>query len=292
MRPLDIFLAIAVAALWGFNFVAAKYAMAQFPPFFLTSLRFACVALLLAPFVPRPPAPQMRRIAALALVLGVMHFAVLFAALNAGLNIAGTAITVQLGVPFSCLLGVWFMHDALGKWRILGMTVAFSGMLLVAGAPNVTQHPLGFMLALAGAFFWGMSNIMIKRLEGIGTMQMLAWMALFAVVPLWLISAVFEGNAWPRLLTTTPEAAASLAYTVLGSTFGGYGLWNYLLKKYPLSQVTPYSLMTPVFSIAAGQWFFSEGLSWQVIVGGAITIAGVAVIVIRRPRVKEIGEQV
>src|SRR4051812_6713810 len=125
MKPLDIFFAIAVTAIWGGNFVAAKFGMGHFPPFFLTSLRFCCTALLLLPFVPRPSWRQMRQIAALALVLGTLHFAMLFASLYLGLDIASTAIIAQLGVPFSCLFSAWFLGDKLGPWRMGGMAVAF-----------------------------------------------------------------------------------------------------------------------------------------------------------------------
>lgn len=293
MRLLDMFLATLVAAIWGGNYVAAELAMQHFPPFFLTSLRFTFVALLLLPFVKRPDGKQMRQVAQLALVLGVLHFALLFASMYIGLSIASLAIVVDLGVPFSCLLGAVMHKDKLGPWRIFGMAVAFTGIMIVSESPNIVQHPLAFAVALAGAFFWGLSNIMIKDIRGIGNFQMLGWMAIWAVPALWLISAALEHGQWRLLATATPPIWLALSYTVLGSTLAGYGLWYRLLQKYKVTQVAPFSLLTPVFAILFGHVMFPEPLTWQIILGGAITILGVAVIVVRRPKlVEEISETI
>ncbi len=61
----------------------------------------------------------------------------------------------------------------------------------------------------------------------------------------------------------------SVAYTALASTITAYGLWFWLLKRYPVTMVSPFSLLTPVFGIAFGQMFFTEALTWQIAVGGA-----------------------
>lgn len=292
MRPLDMLFAILVAALWGGNFVAAKYGVSHFPPFFLTALRFSFVALLALPFVPRITRAQLPDVALLALVLGTLHFSLLFAGLYFGLDIPSCAIIGQMGVPFACLLGALFLKDRLGPWRILGMVIAFSGMLIVTGTPNILDHKLGFLATLAGTFFWGAGNIVVKRIKNIDSFQLLAWMAALAVPQLLLISFVFESNQWQLLTTTPPHVMLAVGYTAICSTIIAYGLWYYLLYKYPVSQVTPFSLLAPIFGIASGQLFFAATLTWQVLLGGAITIAGVAIIVIRRPKLMEIGEQI
>ncbi len=88
------------------------------------------------------------------------------------------------------------------------------------------------------------------------------------------------------------KVALALTYTVLGSTLGGYGLWYLLIKEHPISKVTPYSLLTPVFGILAGWAFFAEPVGMQALVGAGLTIFGIAVIVMRRPRLAEAGESV
>lgn len=286
----DIFLAILVAVIWGGNFIAARYGMEHFPPFLLTALRFTMVALVLIAFVPLPTRSQLWQLLQLAACVGVLHFALLFAAMYEGLDIASCAIVGQMGVPFSCLLSAIFLRDRLGLWRIAGMVMAFMGMIVVAGATNIVDHPTGFVIALAGSFFWGVGNIIIKRTKDVSSFQMLTWMSVFSVPQLLLVSLLFENNQWELLFTGTLMAWGAMAYSALVSSIVGYGLWYYLLKHYPVTQVSPYSLLTPVFGIAFGQLFFAEALSWETIVGGLVTIAGVAVIVMRRPKLAELGE--
>jgi len=288
MRPLDIFSAIMVAVFWGGNFVAAKYGVAYFPPFLLTAIRFIIASLILIPLVPRPTFAQMKQIAVLS-SMSTLHFSLIFVALYLGLDIASCALIGQLGVPFACILGAIFLQDRIGVWRVSGIVIAFLGTAIVAGTPHIFEHLPGFYAALASTFTWGVANVLIKRITNINSMSLLAWMGLFTVPMLLALSLVFEPN-WPAFTDVPLTAVLGLGYTAIFSTLVAYGLWYYLLGKYTVSQVSPYSLLTPIFGIAFGQMFFTEELTAQVIIGGIITIVGVTVIVIRRPKTIPLGE--
>jgi O-acetylserine/cysteine efflux transporter len=288
MRLIDILAAILVATVWGGNFVAAKYGLAHFPPFFLTFLRFVLVAIILLPFVPRPSREQLSSIAKISL-LNTLHFSLPYVGMGLGLSIASTAITTQLGVPFSCLLGALFFHDRLGKWRTMGMALAFFGMIIVFGAPEIGGHLAGFACALGAAFFWGLTNVLMKSVKGNNMFQILAWMSICSAPQLLVISSIFEPGAWQTLANIPLSAGLALLYTVVFSTFIGWGLWMYLLRTHPVSQVAPWSLLTPILGSAFAQIFFQEMLSAEVVIGGAITIAGVGIIVIRRPKWAVLG---
>lgn len=283
MRPLHIFYATLVPVLWGGNFIAAKIAMEHFPPVFLTMLRFVCVAAVLLPLVKMPSREQMVSIGKLS-VLNSLHFSLPYIAMAMGLSIASTALTTQLGVPFSCLIGALFLKDRLGPWRIFGMLVAFGGMLVIFGAPEIESHYTAWVCALGAAFFWGLSNIFTKQVKTAGMMQLLAWASLFTAPQLFIVVLIFEPGAFQTLSQVPASAALGLVYTVIASTIVAYGLWNWLLRTHPVSQVTPYSLLTPVIGSLFGFLFLGEGISSEIFLGGAITIAGVAVIVIRRPK--------
>jgi O-acetylserine/cysteine efflux transporter len=284
MRLFDSVLAILVAMLWGINFIAAKYGMAHFAPFFLTGLRFALTGLLMVLFVARPARAQVPALVKLALVMGVLQFATMYVSLDMGLDISSVAIIGQMGVPFSCLIGALFMNDRLGKWRLSGMVLAFAGMVIVAGTPNVLQHPLAFAISTFSALCWAIGNMMAKHLKGVGSMQMLAWMSLFSAPQLFAVSLLLEGNQWPLILNAPMSAWLALGYTVFFSTIVAYGLWYYLIRRHPVSQVAPYSLLTPLAGIACGHIYFSEVMTPEMIIGGAIVIIGVAIIVVRRPK--------
>ena len=58
MSAIQIIFAVAVPLLWGYQFVAIKVGVTEFPPLFFLALRFLAIALLLVPFVKRPTRHQ------------------------------------------------------------------------------------------------------------------------------------------------------------------------------------------------------------------------------------------
>src|ERR1700742_2337101 len=53
MKPADVCLAVTVAVIWGFGFIASRIALDEFSPPLMTTLRFVFAALPCL-FVPRP----------------------------------------------------------------------------------------------------------------------------------------------------------------------------------------------------------------------------------------------
>lgn len=283
MRPIYIFAALLVTFIWGGNFVAAKFALEHFPPFFLTAMRFVFAALILIAIVPVPDRSQMPLIAKIS-VLNTLHFSLPYVGMSMGLSIASTSITAQLGVPFSCMLGAVFLKDRLGPWRSVGLAIAFGGMFIVFGTPNIVDHRLAFFLTLAGAFFWATTNIMMKHVRAVGALSMMAWMSLFSAPQLLVISLVLEPGAFHTLAYVPASPLLALLYTVVMSTIVAHGLWYKLLVTHPITYVAPFSLLVPVLGTLLGMVIFHEAITWHIMVGGLITLAGIAIIVLRRPK--------
>lgn len=283
-------LALVVSFFWGANFSAVKIGLEHFPPYLMLALRFAGVAALLLPFYPKRSIPLTFALK-ISFVLNTAHFALVFGAMWMGIDIPTAVITVQLGVPFSCLLSAMWFNDRLGAWRTFGLTVAFVGIVLIAGTPNVTANFIAFCMVMLGAFCWALSNVMIKKEGALNIMEVLGWTSLLSVPQLLVISWLFESNQWELVLTATWPASLAITFSALCSTVIAYGLWYYLLTKCEVSQITPFNLLVPIFAIALGQILYPVELTPQILIGGLITIAGVAIIVIRRPRLATIGDR-
>ncbi|MFW0777456.1 MAG: DMT family transporter [Rickettsiales bacterium] len=290
MHPIHILFALIIIAIWAGNFVAAKYALEFLPAFLLTGLRFVIVAALIIPFVKPPSKAQLRAILFIS-VINAMHFALPYAALAMGLSVASTALTMQLGIPFSCLLGAIILKDHLGPWRSLGMAIAFGGMLIIFGEPNVLDHQFAFLITVLGAFLFGWANLMLKRLNDVGAFQLIGWMSLFMIPPNLILSIMFEAHAWPDLTQITALPLMGLVYTAIGASIVGHGLWFVLLQRYPITYVAPYPLLVPVVSAFFALWLFDEPITIELILGGLITLAGVGIIVLRRPKLVELAEK-
>ncbi len=268
-------------ALWGFNLVAAKLGMRELPPIFLIALRFALVALMLVWFV-RPPWERMGRILALSVTLGGLHFSLMFTGL-ARVDASTAAIAIQLQVPFAALLAAWVFGDRLGWRRLSGMLVAFLGVALIAGTPRVSQSLDGLGLVLAAGFVWAVAAIQIKRLGPINGFALNGWVALFAAPQLFLASLLVEGPHWEALARATWMGWGAILYMAVLVTIVGYGLWYRLLARYDVNQAMPFTLLVPVFGVLSGVLVLGEPLTWQMLIGGVLTLTGVALIVLRRP---------
>lgn len=283
MSPIALLLALIVALCWGGNYTASKLALEHFPPVFCITLRYALVSLLLLPYAFRDRLP-LARMALLALLMITLQLALVFWAMAMGLSIATCVLSTQLGVPFSCVLGAMFMNDRLGPWRSGGMAIAFIGIVIIAGAPDALAHPMAFALAIGAAISWAGSNILTRAFGPTPVMPLLFWTGALSVPQTLLLSLLLESGQWHAIETATLSSVAGIAYSAVFSTLVGYGLWSWLLGRYPLSQVTPFSLLVPFTGIGGGILFFGEALSGRLLLGGAVTLLGVAIITIRRPR--------
>ena len=284
MSVRDICLAALVALVWGANFVSAKFGIQYFPPFLLTALRFCLVGVLLLPFLKWQNKETMKYLLALAITLGTGHFAFLYAAIYHGLSIPTAIIITQLGVPFSCMLGTIFFKDTLGMWRTGGMVLAFMGLIIVVGTPDVTANVTGLAFGIIGGMLWGVANVIMKKMGRVDVFQMVGWMAIFSILPLFTISAVMENWTFDLIRHAPGYAIASVTYTALFSTILAYGLWFSLMSRNDMSQVTPFTLLVPVVGITIGQVFFHENITMQTVLGGILTFIGVTIIVMRRPK--------
>lgn len=282
MRPLDVAIAILVVFLFGMNFVVAKVALDQMPPLLVMVLRFMLVAALLLPFV-RFPRGRLKAILWFSVTLGVVHFALMFTALR-HTDAAVAAIVIQIQVPASAVLAAVVFGDRLGWRRGVGMAVAIAGVVVVAGGPRGDSALWAIGLIVLAAIVWAVSNVQMKQLSNVNGAALNAWMSVFAFPQLLLLSLVFEHDQVSALLAADWRAYASLAYQAVVIVILCYGLWYRLLARYPVNLVMPWTLLVPVFGVAAGVVFRGEPLTWGLILGGLMTVFGVAVIVIRRPK--------
>jgi O-acetylserine/cysteine efflux transporter len=275
LTPLDWLSACLVVTLWGLNFVAVKTALGTLPPFLLTTLRFACTALILAPLF-RPSRAQLPGIALLALLLGVGHFGLMFFGLS-GMDAATAAIVIELSIPFSAMLAWAFFGEVLGLWRGLGLMVSFVGVALLAGEPHL-PHLTPFIAVVTSGFAWALANVLIKRLGTINPLALNGWMAMLAAPLLLGLSLATESRQMDALAATGPREWGAVAYIVIGSTLIGYTLWYRLIARHSMNQVVPFTLLGPVVGLAGGVLMLGEPLTWHKVVGGTLTVLGVAAV--------------
>ncbi len=271
----DLVLAVAVVAIWGFNFVVIKVGVADVPPLLLTALRF----LFVAPFVflVPPPRTRARHVVAFGLTLGVVKFGLLFVGIKAGMPAGLSSLILQIQAFFTIGLAFLVLGERPAPLQIAGGVVALLGVgVIAAGQPSAALLP--FLLVVAAAFFWGVANIVAKRAGPVDMLSFIVWASLVPPLPLIALSLAFEGPQAIAAAITAPTLTGfgAVLYLAFPSTVFGFAVWNRLMGTYKAATIAPFSLLVPVFGIAGGALVLGERIGPAVIAGAALIVAGLA----------------
>jgi O-acetylserine/cysteine efflux transporter len=285
MLPHHLALMLLVQLLWGVNFAVAKFGLDEFAPIFFVALRFSLVAVLLVFVVGLPRRSMLKKLLPLSATMGVMHFTLIFLGMR-NLDAATSSIAVQLQTPFAAIMAAFFLDEKLGWRRIAGMIVAFAGVLLIAGEPRFSENPWPLLAVIAAALVWAAGNIQVKALgDSIDAVTLNGWIAILAAPQLLIASWLIEGPRWHQLVEASAVSWIALLFQAIVIAIFTYWIWYNMMRRYPVNQVMPFTLLLPMIGVAAGALMRDEAVTWQMIVGGLATVVGVGIIVLRRPAV-------
>ncbi|MBV1900085.1 MAG: DMT family transporter [Kordiimonadaceae bacterium] len=280
MQTRHILLAILIAAVWGVNFVAAKWAVADFSPFLANTVRFTIVAVIFLPFL-KVVKGRMRILLLTALLLGVAHFGITYWAVAISGGVGAVAVASQLSVPFSTILAVLFLGETVGWKRVAGVTVSFAGVLVMGFDPVIFSYWQGLFLMAVAALLFSVASILMRELKDVPVTTVQAWVGLAGVVGSGVLSLVFETEQVARIASAGEEAWLGIVFSALGSSVIGHGLANYLFSKYEVTVVAPYFLIVPLFAMFAGVVMLGEVVTVRLAIGGLLTVMGVLVVTLR-----------
>ncbi len=285
MAPHHLAFITLICLLWGLNFVVGKIGLAQFDPILFSSLRFVLLAVLLAPFL-RWHKGQMRAILMVCLLAGAIHFALTFSALAiAGASVLG--IVAQLHVPFLTVLSILFLGEIVGWRRWTGMGLAFAGVAIIGFDSAIVHQLPGVGLMALGAFCYASAVIFMRKLNGVGPMELQAWVALISAPSLTVMSLMTESGQWAQIQAADLTGWSTVLYTCIGASIIGHGGLYYLIQRYEASLVGSLTLMAPIFALIAGVTLLGEPFTLRIAMGGVLTILGVLIIALRSGKAPE-----
>ncbi len=285
MRPLHIFFAILVMAIWGFSFVTMEVGLRDMPPLLLCGSRFLFASIPAVFFIKRPVMP-LKMVALYGFLMFAASFSFAFFGIRAGVSPGLVSLLVQLQIFFTILLAVLFLQESVNKWQIMGAIIAVGGLGIVGMHIGGNITILGLLFILAAAFCWSVANIIIKQAGNVNILALTVWGGLFAWPPLFLLSFIIEGPS--KVLQSFQHlnllAAASILYMAYPATLIGFLGWGWLLKTYRTATVTPFALLIPVFGILSSVIFLHEPFQTWKITAAMLILAGLCVNIIG-PRV-------
>jgi O-acetylserine/cysteine efflux transporter len=280
MSAIQIFCAVAVTLLWGYQFVVIKVGVTEFPPLFFLGLRFLVIALLLVPFVNRPTRQQFGPVAAISLFLGGLNFGLFYVGLGLGSG-SMSAIAYQLSPPFTVLLAWPLLREKPTLTMSAGVVLAFVGVVVLVAGPGLSANAFPLLLVVGAAFAFAVSNILTKRYGPFDPLMLMGWSSLLTVPQVMLMSLLLEHGQAASLVTADGRGWLALAYTIFIGGIVGFGLWFWLIGRCSMGRVAPFGLLLPLFALASSVLFLGDRMTPKLIVGGLLAISGVAITQVR-----------
>ena len=285
--PRDVAILVAVAALWGANFVPIRWALDEVPPFALASIRFLLAAIPAVFLVRRPSAPWWI-VVAYGLAIGVGQFGLLFLAMSLGFPAGLASLAMQVQVFFTIALASFALGDRVGARQVGGAIVAALGLgvLAIASARGAAIPVFGLLLILGAAFSWAIGNVVAKhsaRRHATDAFSLVIWASLVPPIPLALVSLAAEGTGpWLALGSVSLLAWASILFMAYGATIWGFATWNRMLHKHSAAVAAPFALLIPIAGLATTAIALREPWGAPQAIASALVLAGLAIAVVPR----------
>lgn len=275
LTPRDLLLALLVVLVWGLNFVFIKWGVEEVPPLMLTGLRYLCAALPMVFFIRRP---QVRTgtLIVYGLAIGFAQFGLLFSAIKLGMPAGLASLIIQIQAFFTIALAMLFLGEKLGRMQAIGALVAIAGIGVIATERFEITALVPLLMVVLAAFFWGVANIASKKAGQIDMLSFVVWGSLVPILPLFGLSLLVEGPPaiGAALSAISPRTIGVVLFNGYIATIVGFGIWSYLLKRYPAGLIAPFSLLVPVFGIGFAWLLLGEIITLTEVLGSILVFAG------------------
>ena len=275
----DSLIAALVPIFLGFGFVIAKPAMDHFPPILLMGLRFTFAASILIWWFPIPK-KYLKKIFIASLVANTLQYSITYSGLNL-IDASAAVLLVQTEVPFGVIFAFFLLREKPTIRSLVGITIAFIGVYILTGSPNLDGKFIGISLTILGSAIWALGQVLVKPLsKEINPLALVAWLALFSGPLLITISSIIDGDTIYYLKNANKYSwiiAFYLGFIMQPIT---YGCFYYVLKNNPLYKVLPIVTMgIPLTGLLAAIFLLGEKPTLELFIGGIIILIGVIIII-------------
>ncbi len=284
MKPLDIFLATAVAVTWGLAFVLSRIALDEISPSLLTALRFT-IAAVPCLFV-RRPAVSWPVLSAISLTLFFGQFLTQAYGIAHGVPVGLTSVIVQSQALFTVAFAVIAFGEVPTRPQLIGITVAACGLLMICFTVGYDFSAGAFAVLMVSPVSFAVGNLLLRRARHVPMFDLFAWLCLVPPLPLFALALMADGPQ-PTWQALSQMSLATLACVLaLGgiSTSIAYWLWGRLLRDYTAAQVVPFALLVPFVGAAASSIVFGERFGPLRLIGMITVVAGIAIMLLMRPQ--------
>jgi drug/metabolite transporter (DMT)-like permease len=279
------------SALWSGNWLVIRIGLADLPPFLFAGLRLVLASVLLGAIVlARKREPLERREVRFIALVGFLQIGVSYACVYTAEQWIESGLAALLFATFALWVGL-FAHGLLPD-EPLTLRAVTAALLGVAGVAVIqgpavgralTSRPgpvaVGGLLMVVSSVVSAYSVVLIKmHLKRVSSVTSVLGQSLVAGAVLLSAAAVFERGASPRF---TPAALGAVGYLGAVGTLVFVGL-QWLVPRVPAAVIGSLPLINTVLALLWGSLLGGEVLTARAAGGGALILAGVALVAFGR----------
>ncbi len=290
MNIKDTLIASLVPIFLGFGFVVAKPAFESFPPILLMGIRFMFAASILIWWFPIPWG-YLKKIFIASFIANTLQYSITYSGLDL-IDASAAVLLVQTEVPFGVIFAYFMLKEKPTTKALIGIGIAFVGVYILTGSPNLNGKFIGIGLTILGSATWALGQVIVKPLsKELNPLALVAWLALFSGPILIFFSAILDGNTIHYLSNAKFDHWIIAIYIGFIMQPITYGCFYYVLKNNPLYKVLPVVTMgIPPTGLLAAIFLLGEKPTQELYTGGALIIVGVILIVFTKDKKKEVKE--
>ena len=278
-------LVLLLAFAWGFNWIAAAFALQEVPPW---SLRFVgtgigAITLVLATWLSGrsfkvPPGAFKHILVAGFFNVSVFNICSAFAQLYGATS---RAVIITYSMPIWASVLAWLiLGDQLDRVRLIALGLCITGLTILVSPLFSAGVPLGVFFALGCAFAWTIATVYMKwaKVE-VDPLVNAAWQLMFGTLPLLFGMLIVEG--YPHVWPISPRAALAILFIGLFGVGLAHFLWWAIVAKLPTITASIGSLLVPVVGVIASTFVLGERPSITDIIGFASIFAAAACVLLQ-----------
>jgi drug/metabolite transporter (DMT)-like permease len=190
-----------------------------------------------------------------------------------------TGMVFGLEPLFVALFAVVLAGERLSAQLATGIAVAIGGIaILTLGSVSSKEADVaifGLGLLLLGTMGWGLYTVLIRPLSRrYGSFETACLTLAATAIPMVLF---VRPGIDREIASLTAFDWGVLGFLVVFGTFLSLMMWNYGLSRMESASAGMWLYVQPVIAAIGGVMLLNERVTWPLVVGGAIIIAGVAV---------------
>jgi len=277
-----ILAAAGVAILtWSSSFAAIAYGLQAFTPAELSLFRFLIASAVLvvpvaAGWIKLPPLRDWPAVLALGFI-GISVYQLTLGYAMTRTSVGATTVVIALSPGVTTALAALRLGERISRGAIIGLIVAFSGVVLitVGAGRGVRFEPMTLLLlvsVLATSIYFVFQKPLLARNNATGFTVASIFAGTLGLLPF--------GLHLPEKLAVVSHAQLwSAAYLGIVPTILGYLCWNFALSRAPASKVSSFMYVQPLIASAIAWLWLGQVPTWLTAAGGMLAIAGVVLTV-------------